>query len=540
MSRRSLVLCFVMILSALTFAALNGVAQTNPTAQSPDQKPRKVKKEPKTVFRDWPKEVEPIITGPEREAYQKLQTDEERAQFIEHFWFIRDPDPDTVENEFKDEYYERVTYSNERFTSGKPGWLTDRGRIYIKWGKPDEIESHPAGGQYERASYEGGGSTSVYPFERWFYRNIPGVGSGVEIEFVDPAGSGEYRMARNPDEKDALLFAPGAGRTLDEILGTGSRADRTANVGGFGTTNYRRAQDSPFEMMALATGLMAPPPIRSNGAGGGTSHTPVVDDSTLNLEVKSHYFFQSDGRVVTAFTIQTDNRDLVFQDSGGLQIARLNIYGKVTTVTDRKVGAFEDSVTTTATVTELAEAKERKSVYGKAVSLLPGVYRLDVVVRDLVSGATGVEHLGFTVPRLDPVKLTTSSIVLAAKLESLKDQIGGGPFTIGLTKVVPNISAIYHRGQPVGVYMQVYNAGTDQTTLRPAVDVEYALLKDGRELRKQAEDWTGMSEAGQRLTLARLIDTRDLAPGKYEIRIRIRDHVTNQELAPSTQFTVVP
>jgi hypothetical protein len=64
------------------------------------------------------------------------------------------------------------------------------------------------GGQYDRPSYEGGGSTSTYPFETWFYRYIAGVGSGVEIEFVDPTGSGEYRIARNPDEKDAMLNIP--------------------------------------------------------------------------------------------------------------------------------------------------------------------------------------------------------------------------------------------------------------------------------------------------------------------------------------------
>jgi hypothetical protein len=87
--------------------------------------------------------------------------------------------------------------------------------------------------------------------------------------------------------------------------------------------------------------------------------------------------------------------------------------------------------------------------------------------------------------------------------------------------------------------MQVYNAGIDQTTLRPSVDVEYALLKDGKELGKQSEDWRGMSDSGQRLTLSRLIDTRTLAPGEYEIAIRIRDRVSGQSLSPGAKFTVV-
>ena len=143
-------------------------------------------------------------------------------------------------------------------------------------------------------------------------------------------------------------------------------------------------------------------------------------------------------------------------------------------------------------------------------------------------------------PKLEETKLQISSIVLAAKLESLKDQVGGNQFTIGRTKVVPNLSGVYHRGNPVGVYLQVYNSGLDQTTLRPSVDVEYVLLKGGKELQRQVEDWIGMSEAGQRLTLARLIDTTNLATGQYELQVRIQDHVTGQTLSPGTKFTVVP
>jgi hypothetical protein len=128
--------------------------------------------------------------------------------------------------------------------------------------------------------------------------------------------------------------------------------------------------------------------------------------------------------------------------------------------------------------------------------------------------------------------------VLATKLENLSDQPAVGQFVIGQTKVIPNVSGIYHRGAPVGVFMQVYNAGIDQTTLRPAIDVEYLLLKDGKEVGKSAEDWRGHSDAGQRLTLARLIDTRSLTPGEYELQIRIRDHVTGQQLTPSAKFTI--
>jgi hypothetical protein len=104
-----------------------------------------------------------------------------------------------------------------------------------------------------------------------------------------------------------------------------------------------------------------------------------------------------------------------------------------------------------------------------------------VILRDVASGATGVRHLGFTVPKYDAQKLSTSTLVLAAKLERLGDRPAVGQFVIGQQKVIPNVARIYHRGQPVGVYLQVYNAGIDQTTLRPSIDVDYVLSKDGKE-----------------------------------------------------------
>lgn len=522
----------------LTSASFFGFAQDPTQAQDPMNKPRNVKPELKKAYKDWlEKDVTYIITDEERRAFRKLATDDERERFIEEFWRRRDPDPDTDENEFKEEYYERIAYTNEHFASGIPGWKTDRGRIWIMYGKPDERETHPAGGSYDRPSYEGGGSTSTYPFESWFYRYLPGVGSGIEIEFVDPTGSGEYRIARNANEKDALLMIPGAGLTLSEQLGLSDKADRITGIGGTGTNGYQREQDSPFSRLQQFVDLSRPPQVKFSDLQSAVN-TGVIEENPLNFDVRVDFFRQSDERVITAFTIQTENKDLVFQESGGLKQARINIFGRITSVAGRRAGIFEDPVITTATAEELADAKDRKSAYQKAVPLRPGTYKVDVIVRDVASGATGVQHIGFTVPKYDAQKLSTSTLVLAAKLESLADQPAVGQFVIGQQKVIPNVAGIYRRGQPVGVYLQVYNAGIDQTTLRPSVDVEYLLSKDGKEIGKQAEDWRGMSDSGQRLTLARLIDTRAFAPGEYELAIRIRDRVSGQTLAPAAKFTV--
>ena len=507
----------------------------NTDTQDVLERPRAKREEVKKIFREWPeKDVAYIITSAERSAYKKLVSDEEREQFIEGFWQRRDPNPDTDENEYKEEYYERIAYTNEHYASGIPGWKTDRGRIYITFGKPDSVESHPSGGAYDRPSYHGGGSTTTYPFETWFYRYIEGVGSGIEIEFVDPTGTGEYRIARSPDEKDALANVPGAGLNLNESLGLSSKADR--NVGGSGS--YQRQQDSPFARLQLIADLSRPPVVKNAELASLLTGSGTIEDNPLNFDMRIDFFRQSDERVVTAFTIQTENKELSFTDIGGVQTARMNIFGRITSVAGRRIGVFEDAVTATASAEELLDVKNRKSAYGKTVPLAPGTYRVDVIVRDINSGATQVKHLGFTVPKYDAKLLSTSTLVLAAKLQSLSDQPAVGQFTIGQFKVIPNVARTYRKGDPVGIYMQVYNAGIDQTTLRPSVDVDYVLLKDGKELGKMPEDWRGLSDAGQRLTLARMITSDKLVPGEYELMVRIKDRVSGQSLSPSEKFMI--
>ena len=182
----------------------------------------------------------------------------------------------------------------------------------------------------------------------------------------------------------------------------------------------------------------------------------------------------------------------------------------------------------------------RKSAYARAFILAPGTYKVDVIVRDMQSGATGVRRVGFEVPKYPEGRLSASSVVLAAKLEKVESGAAISQFTIGTTKVIPNISHVFRRNDPIGIYLQIYNAAIDQTTLRPAADAEYVLLKDGKEVSKLREDWLQINDAGQRLTLTRLIDSRSLTPGEYQIQVRIRDHVTGQTIAPSATFTIAP
>src|SRR5579871_452441 len=203
------------------------------TPKEKEKQRKALQKELDKPYEKWLKEdVVYIITDEEKQAWKRLNTAEERDQFVEQFWLRRDPTPDTPENEYKEEHYRRIAYANEHFASGIPGWKTDRGRTYIMFGPADEIESHPSGGTYERPPEEGGGTTSTYPFEKWRYRYIEGIGNDINIEFVDTTMTGEYHMTMDPSEKDALLNVPGAGLTMYEQMGLSCKVARFSRSDG--------------------------------------------------------------------------------------------------------------------------------------------------------------------------------------------------------------------------------------------------------------------------------------------------------------------
>jgi GWxTD domain-containing protein len=186
-----------VILMASTAMVLSAWHVNPSTSQTSEQTDKKVN----TPWQRWLNEdVVYILSDEERAAFERLTADEERLRFVEQFWERRDPTPGTAENEFKEEHYRRIAYANKHWGGTLPGWKTDRGRIYIRYGPPDEIDSHPSGGSYNRPESEGGGSVMTYPFENWRYVHFENIGN-LDIEFVDLSSSGEFRMTLDRQEK---------------------------------------------------------------------------------------------------------------------------------------------------------------------------------------------------------------------------------------------------------------------------------------------------------------------------------------------------
>jgi GWxTD domain-containing protein len=306
------------------------------------RKQKQLEKELAGPWKKWMSEdVTYIITDEERQAFKRLKTDEERQQFVEQFWLRRDPTPDTEENEYKEEHYRRIAYSNDHYASGIPGWKTDRGMIYIKYGAPDEIDSHPSGGSYQRPIEEGGGETSTYPFEDWRYRYVEGVGTNVIIEFVDASMSGEYKIALDPEEKDALLYVPGAGLTMSEQMGLADKTQRFNRTDGthLGTGTQPLPESmNEFTRLEQYANLMKAPVIKFRDLDAVISSN--IRYNTLPMSVRTDFIRVTDATVFANIMIQFKNSDLNYATKDKIAKATVNIYGRITTLTRRSVNWF--------------------------------------------------------------------------------------------------------------------------------------------------------------------------------------------------------
>ena len=411
------------------------------------------------------------------------------------------------------------------------------------YGPPDDIDDHSSGGSYERPREEGGGETSTFPFQNWRYRYIEGVGTGVQIEFVDTTMSGEFHMTMDPSEKDALQYVPDAGLTMYEELGITQKSDRFTRTDG--TTlgvplDEMMDSQNEFTRLAQFTALQKPPEVQFKDLEA------IVDSkvsySVLPMKAHADFFPVTDASVMAYVTLEFANKDLQFKSQDGMQRATVDIYGRITTMTRRRVAVFEDTVQADSPPEMLQEYVKQRQIYQKAIPLPPGTYRLDVVAKDLTAGTQTTYEQPLIVPRLDPDKMTTSSLVLADLIEGVsRRSIGTGPFVIGDTKVRPRMDNTFTRGEKMGIYVKAYNFAADEGTRKPDASVEYIVSKNGTNetIFDYTEEVAQIPDAStSQVTIEKLLPLKTLDPGKYTIKLKITDRVRNQVTTPSAQFTI--
>jgi GWxTD domain-containing protein len=549
--------------TATTEAAAAQPAQAQPAADAVDplkratsekqrqKNSRGLKQELSKTYKKWlDEDVIWIITDEERAAFKQLSNDEERDNFIEAFWQRRDPTPDTEENEYKEEHYQRIAYANEHFAAGVPGWRTDRGRVWIVYGKPDETDSHPSGGTYERPMEEGGGETSTFPFETWRYRYIEGIGQEVIMEFVDTCMCGEYHMTIDRSEKDALLYTPNAGLTLYEQMGMSNKASRFSNSGlerlGKGPDSSMN-EAKQFDRLEQYAKIMAAPPVKFTDLTEEVNSKVILNP--MPFDVRSDFVKVTSDTVLVPVTIQMKNRDITFVNKDGIQRGTVNIFGRLSTLTGKVVQTFEDTVQVDVPAELLPRTAENASVYWKALPLRPGRYKLYVAVKDVNGDRKGIWSRSIIVPEFSEDKLSNSTLIVADQMEPVPTKaIGTGSFVIGTTKVRPRVApangkpAMFNRDkdQKLNFWMQVYNLGVDEKTHKPSATIEYNItnLATNKSVVQKTESTDTMGNIGEQVTLQKSITAANLQPGTYKIEIKVNDNISKQTIDPSAVFAV--
>ena len=505
----------------------------------------------KGAYKTWlTQDVSYIITDEEMKAFKNLSNDEERDAFIEQFWLRRNPNPDSPDNEFREEHYRRIAYANEHFAAGKPGWKTDRGHIYISFGKPDSIDSHPSGGSYQRPMEEGGGETSTFPFEVWHYRYLEGIGENIDLEFVDTCQCGDFHFTIDRSEKDALLHVPGAGQTQYEEMGQAKKADRfKGGMESLGTGPMSsQNQSKQFARIELAAKIFAPPPIKFSDLDNFISEHKLINGPIFPFDVRTDFVKVTDSTVMVPVTVQIKNRDITFVTKDGVSKGFVNILIKVTTLTHRTVQSDETTVEVEQPAELLEKALDRKSVYWKALPLPPGLYRLDIAIKDVNNADhIGVYGKGFEVPTFHEEKLATSTLILADEMNSVSSHdIGSGSCVIGNTHICPRVSSnpatpvSFKRNQQLNFWMQVYNLGIDDATKSNQATVTYQIIDTATntvvfEKEVASKDLGAHSD---QLTVEKTLPMAGLQPGKYKVNIKVNDTISKQEIAKSAPFVV--
>jgi len=492
-------------------------------------------------FQKWlTEDVLYIITDQERSVFLKLTTTEEKERFIESFWQHRDSESQTSWNEFKEEHYRRIAYSNENFHSGQNGWRTDRGRIYIVFGPPTSIERHPTGVTHLRPLKEGGGITTTYPFEKWYYNHLENIGSGIEVEFVDKTGTGEYRIALRDTEKDALLTT-GGGKTLFESMGLESRTGRIRSAAlmrpaGLRGDSFGGLGDNPFLRLEKYIQLTRPPQFKFKDLR--TLVETNIKYNQLSFEHIYHLFRYTDDLFLAPITIAIENQQLTFKGTPSLERATVNLYGKLQTLTGNVVYEFEEIIQSDRS----SNHQKNRSLYQRYLPVKPGRYKLTLIIKDVGSNKLGTSQSLIEVGKPPKNRLYTSSLVLAdwigphTQTEFIPD-----PFvTSGRLKVYPNVGTRFRSNNPLGMYMEIYGMKIDQTQQRPHITVTCQItdtlgnLLDQKTLQEKA-----LVFDGSKLIISMLWPENTFLAGKYRLKMNIEDQISQQTISTEASFQVL-
>ena len=347
-----------------------------------------------------------------------------------------------------------------------------------------------------------------------------------------------------------MKFVPGAGLTQYEIMNKKDKSERfnsndPQGMGPMGAMN----QNKEFDRIELSAKLFSPPPVKFKDLEAFMSEHKLLSGPIFPFDVRTDFVRVTESTDLVPITIQIKNRDITFVTKDGVSKGVVNILGKVTTLTDKTVQTFEDTVEINQPSELLQNSLDRKSVYWKALPLVPGLYRLDIAIKDVNNpDHRGYYGRGITVPTFNDEKLGASSLILADQMNTVSSrEIGNGNFIIGNTFIRPRVSTnpatpvSYTKGSPnLSFWMQVYNLGIDEASKSNSATVTYTIsdAATGSVILEKELESKDLGAHSDQLTVEKTLPIAGLPTGKYKVTVKINDAISKQEIAQSASFVV--
>ncbi len=411
-----------------------------------------------------------IILDRERDVFLSLETIEERRHFIEAFWKKRDPNPATPENEFRVEHYRRIDYANQFLgrETYLPGWKTDRGRMYIILGEPIEIQRFDDYGD-------------ILPAHLWFYQGDPskGLPSFFYLMFYKRNDVGEYRLYRpvvdGPNELVRGFAGQGAQATqalpvLRDVSQELARASLSLDPSE--PPDFETARPSLGSEAMLARIYDSPKrAIRTDYADAWLEYGDRVSaEYSFNFVPSRSFFAVLNGPDATPFvhySVEIDPRNFSMEaDEDQTKIyTTLDVSVEARDKEGDLVLANQREAYIELTPGQLEQVKASPFAYQADFPLLPGEYKLSVILRNRVLAQYTVAERDIVVRSIPTAAPAISDIVLGYSVETMRGATASGQelraFQIGDARVHPAADGAFALGETVHLFLQVQGAGPD-------------------------------------------------------------------------------
>ncbi len=477
-----------------------------------------------------------LITDEERRIFEGLPTLEQKLAFTERFWDVRDPTPGTRLNEYRQEHFQRWATANRRFSAGKPGWATDRGRTYIILGPPNNLQRNPMGrGGAERGS------------EVWSYNMpdnplLPGV---LDLSFVDFHGTGEFELVSNLDAAAPIVSAQfGYVNNPLDVLALRRHADTIYDED---YLQYRFTDPTAvgrefLDFQGNLREILRIPEIHKERLAGlrrASVETDVAfDASPVN---RSLDFYEAiAGNTAVQVTLALDYDKLVAAPFGLNQHYSADMY--VTLEQDgRIVDESEKRLNFTLTNEEFQQLRGSQILQSFDLMVPSGPYDLVVLARDNTSDLLTREVGTVDVPDLSGEGLRLSSLTLASRIEPVQPGTDQAPldFQHGDMRVVPNVNRIYFLDQQLLLYVQAYGLEVDTATRANRITLRGEILHNGERVRRIPEQHPFPAPMN-RQSFSLAMPLTGYRPGVYEVVLEIVDEIAGTNSSATTDFAILP